>query len=102
MVWCIPRINSPVIGSLQKFMSHRKAAAQQLHIHSGRVCYTHSRDYILECVVSLPGVGENLQEHPITSVTYELTPGIDNITIDSVFLDQNLSAEHICRAPTTA
>jgi choline dehydrogenase-like flavoprotein len=47
----------------------------------------------VECVVNLPAVGENLQEHPMTSVTYELTPGADNITIDSVFLNQELFAE---------
>jgi choline dehydrogenase-like flavoprotein len=40
----------------------------------------------IDCVVNLPGVGENLQEHPMTTITYELTPGYDkdNITIDSL------------------
>ncbi|GIJ90384.1 hypothetical protein Asppvi_009338 [Aspergillus pseudoviridinutans] len=29
----------------------------------------------IECVVPLPGVGQNLREHPMTHVTYELTAG---------------------------
>lgn len=48
----------------------------------------------IECVLNLPEVGENLQEHPMTAVAYELAPGEnnENITIDSVFLDPELFA----------
>lgn len=50
----------------------------------------------IDCVVNLPGVGENLQEHPLTSIIYELEPGKDNdnITLDSLFLNPDVFAEH--------
>ncbi|KIM94576.1 GMC oxidoreductase [Oidiodendron maius Zn] len=50
----------------------------------------------IDCVVNLPSVGENLQEHPMTSIIYELTPGKDNdnITLDSLFLNPDVFAEH--------
>jgi choline dehydrogenase-like flavoprotein len=47
----------------------------------------------IDCVVPLLDVGENLQEHPMTSLTYELVAG--NLTIDSLFLDQTLLQEHL-------
>ncbi|KFY82533.1 hypothetical protein V500_10475 [Pseudogymnoascus sp. VKM F-4518 (FW-2643)] len=49
----------------------------------------------IDCIVNLPDVGENLQEHPMTTITYELTTGDnnDNITIDSLFLNPELFAE---------
>ncbi|EED14005.1 aryl-alcohol dehydrogenase, putative [Talaromyces stipitatus ATCC 10500] len=46
----------------------------------------------VDCVIQLPGVGSNLQEHPMTSVTYELAP--DQISLDSLFKDPSLLQEH--------
>lgn len=42
----------------------------------------------IDPIVDLPAVGENLQEHPMTSAVYELVPDI--VTMDSLFLDHNL------------
>lgn len=46
----------------------------------------------IDCVVQLPDVGNNLQEHPMTAVTYEL--GSDQISIDSLLKDPLLLQEH--------
>ncbi|KAF3396603.1 Oxygen-dependent choline dehydrogenase [Talaromyces pinophilus] len=46
----------------------------------------------IDCVVQLPDVGNNLQEHPMTAVTYELAS--DQISIDSLFKDPLLLQEH--------
>jgi choline dehydrogenase-like flavoprotein len=46
----------------------------------------------IDCVVPLPEVGNNLQEHPMTAATYELAPG--EISLDSLFKDQALFQEH--------
>ncbi|KAK5991587.1 Dehydrogenase citC [Cladobotryum mycophilum] len=48
----------------------------------------------IECVVELPEVGENLQEHPLTVVTYELTEGPQHVLLDSLFSNPDvLNAE---------
>ncbi|RFU32340.1 hypothetical protein B7463_g3972, partial [Scytalidium lignicola] len=54
----------------------------------------------VECIVESPFVGENLQEHPMTPLIYELT-GEDNITIDSVLQDNTLLQKHLSMAETT-
>ncbi|KAL2811763.1 hypothetical protein BJX63DRAFT_433113 [Aspergillus granulosus] len=47
----------------------------------------------IECRVPLPSVGRNLQEHPMTSVTYELTP--ENQTLDTLFADTALFGQYL-------
>ncbi|KAL3455376.1 hypothetical protein BJX64DRAFT_272515 [Aspergillus heterothallicus] len=47
----------------------------------------------IECRVTLPAVGCDLQEHPMTSVTYELTP--DNQTLDTLFSDAALFGQYL-------
>lgn len=39
----------------------------------------------LDCVVPLPGVGENLQEQPFSTLVYEMADGV--VTVDSLFKD---------------
>lgn len=51
----------------------------------------------VKCVVDLPQVGENLIEHAMSAVTYELGLGPDNISLDSLFLDQAVFQEHLKR-----
>lgn len=46
----------------------------------------------IRCVVQLPDVGNNLQEHPMTAVAYELTS--DQISLDSLFKYPSLLQEH--------
>lgn len=46
----------------------------------------------IRCVVQLSDVGNNLQEHPMTAVTYELAS--DQISLDSLFKDPSLLQEH--------
>ncbi|KAJ9608262.1 hypothetical protein H2200_007250 [Cladophialophora chaetospira] len=48
-------------------------------------------------VVDLPKVGENLMEHAMSAVTYELAPGLENISLDSLFLDPAVFQEHLKR-----
>ncbi|CEL01764.1 hypothetical protein ASPCAL01342 [Aspergillus calidoustus] len=47
----------------------------------------------IECRVPLPAVGRNLQEHPMTSVTYELTP--ETHTLDTLFADATLFGQYL-------
>ncbi|KAL2841416.1 hypothetical protein BJY01DRAFT_236354 [Aspergillus pseudoustus] len=47
----------------------------------------------IKCRVALPAVGHNLQEHPMTSVTYELTP--ENQTLDTLFADTALFGQYL-------
>jgi choline dehydrogenase-like flavoprotein len=46
----------------------------------------------IECRVPLPGVGENLQDHPLMPMVYELADGVQSV--DSVFADPALAQEH--------
>ncbi|KAL4795814.1 hypothetical protein BDV19DRAFT_362124 [Aspergillus venezuelensis] len=49
--------------------------------------------------VPLPAVGTNLQDHPMTAVTYELKP--DNQTLDSLFADPALFGQYMNEFLTT-
>jgi choline dehydrogenase-like flavoprotein len=49
----------------------------------------------IECKLNLPEVGENLQEHPMTAVVYELEAGSKNTTLDSLHLDQSFFQEQV-------
>lgn len=51
----------------------------------------------VKCLVDLPAVGGNLMEHPMSSITYEMARGPENITIDSLLLDQAVFQEHLKR-----
>ncbi|BCS02582.1 GMC family oxidoreductase [Aspergillus luchuensis] len=45
------------------------------------------------CRVPLPGVGTNLQEHPVSAVVYELADGV--LSIDSILRDESLLKQHL-------
>jgi choline dehydrogenase-like flavoprotein len=47
----------------------------------------------IKCNLNLPEVGENLQEHPMTAVVYELEEGSGNTTLDSLHLNQSFFQE---------
>jgi choline dehydrogenase-like flavoprotein len=49
----------------------------------------------IECKIPLPKVGENLLEHPLTAVVYELEEGSKNTTLDSLHLDQAFFQEQL-------
>jgi choline dehydrogenase-like flavoprotein len=49
--------------------------------------------------VPLPDVGNNLQEHPISAVTYELSP--ESETLDSLFSDPSLFGDFMSQYMTT-
>ncbi|RFU76401.1 glucose-methanol-choline oxidoreductase, c-terminal [Trichoderma arundinaceum] len=51
----------------------------------------------IPCLVDLPDVGENLQEHPLGAVTYELTKSPQHVTLDSVLTDQETFQAHLTR-----
>lgn len=46
----------------------------------------------IDCIVQLPEVGENLQEHPLSVMVYELRDG--EFSVDSIFKDPALLQEH--------
>ncbi|KAH8799339.1 putative aryl-alcohol dehydrogenase [Xylogone sp. PMI_703] len=54
----------------------------------------------VECLVPNLFVGENLQEHPMTVLTYELV-GEENVTLDSLFQDPALFQKHLEKSMTT-
>ncbi|KAL3246838.1 hypothetical protein ABHI18_012603 [Aspergillus niger] len=45
------------------------------------------------CRVPLPGVGTNLQEHPVSAVVYELADGV--LSIDAILRDESLLKQHL-------
>jgi choline dehydrogenase-like flavoprotein len=49
------------------------------------------------CLVALPEVGENLQEHPLSVVTYELTESPEHVTLDSLFTNPDVLQVHLKR-----
>jgi choline dehydrogenase-like flavoprotein len=55
----------------------------------------------VECLVPLPDVGENLIEHPATGIVYEMADGPENITLDSLFLDQAVLQAQLKRLTET-
>ncbi|KAH8816633.1 putative aryl-alcohol dehydrogenase [Xylogone sp. PMI_703] len=54
----------------------------------------------IKCVVENQFVGENLQEHPMTVLAYELA-GEGNISMDSLLLDSSLLQKHLKMAEST-
>lgn len=55
----------------------------------------------ITCLVDLPEVGENLQEHPMSAVTYELAKSPANVTLDSLFSDPEIFGEQMKRLQVT-
>lgn len=51
----------------------------------------------ITCRVDLPDVGENLQEHPLTRVTYELNEDQEHVLLDSLRVKPHVLQEHITR-----
>ncbi|PVH69188.1 GMC oxidoreductase [Cadophora sp. DSE1049] len=47
----------------------------------------------IDCIVELPSVGSNLQEHPLCAIEYELQNG--EVSVDSIFKDPALLQEHL-------
>ncbi|KAL7655161.1 hypothetical protein ACMYSQ_007121 [Aspergillus niger] len=45
------------------------------------------------CRVPLPGVGTNLQEHPVSAVVYELADGV--LSIEAILRDESLLKQHL-------
>lgn len=54
-----------------------------------------------KCLVELPEVGENLHEHPVTSVSYELTKSTDHVTMDSLFTNPEFVQAEVARLMQT-
>lgn len=55
----------------------------------------------IPCVVSLPEVGENLQEHFMSNMVYELVKSPENTTLDSLFSEPGVFSEHSQRLQET-
>lgn len=53
------------------------------------------------CIVELPEVGENLQEHPMGVVTYELAKSTEHVTLDSLFSDPDVLQANLKRLQQT-
>jgi choline dehydrogenase-like flavoprotein len=51
----------------------------------------------VECVVNLPDVGELLMEHPMSCIAYEMAPWPENITLDSLSIDQKVFQDQFKR-----
>lgn len=49
------------------------------------------------CQVDLPCVGENLQEHPLSCVTYELTDAPDHVLLDSLLVKSDVLEANVKR-----
>jgi choline dehydrogenase-like flavoprotein len=49
----------------------------------------------VRCLIDLPEVGENLHEHPLSVVTYELTKTPENLTLDTLLGDQEVFESHL-------
>ncbi|KAI3002963.1 hypothetical protein CBS147346_5603 [Aspergillus niger] len=47
----------------------------------------------VSCRVPLPGVGTNLQDHPVSAVVYELADGV--LSIDAILRDESLLKQHL-------
>ncbi|KAJ5551254.1 aryl-alcohol dehydrogenase [Penicillium sp. DV-2018c] len=55
----------------------------------------------IPCLVNLPQVGENLQEHPLSCVTYELTDAPEHILLDSLRVKQDVLQAHLSQLHET-